>query len=206
MEHWHYSRRMPKSKLAKIGVWEDGGFIGAVVFGVGATPDLMTAYGLTAQQGCELLRIALREHRAPVSRIVSVAVGIVRRTYPGLRLIVSFADPREGHHGGIYQASNWLYLGTTASDRVYRLEGREVHPRAVSLMIKSGRLKGREGLNRIKTPGKYRYAVPLDDEMRRKLAPLARPYPKRATRVDSGSPGDQPGGGGADPTVALVVP
>ena len=28
VEHWHYSKRMPKSKLAKIGVWEDGEFIG----------------------------------------------------------------------------------------------------------------------------------------------------------------------------------
>ena len=25
--HWHYSKAMPKSKLAKVGVWEDGKFI-----------------------------------------------------------------------------------------------------------------------------------------------------------------------------------
>ena len=37
VEHWHYSHTMPKSKLVKIGVWEDGKFIGVVLFGVGAT-------------------------------------------------------------------------------------------------------------------------------------------------------------------------
>jgi hypothetical protein len=45
VEHWHYSKVIPKSKLAKIGVWEDGTFIGAIIFGVGATADLVKAYG-----------------------------------------------------------------------------------------------------------------------------------------------------------------
>ena len=35
VEHWHYSGRIPPSKLAKVGVWEDGQFIGAIVYGVG---------------------------------------------------------------------------------------------------------------------------------------------------------------------------
>ena len=40
VEHWHYSKRMPKSKLAKFGVWEGGKFVGCVIFGVGATPEI----------------------------------------------------------------------------------------------------------------------------------------------------------------------
>ena len=27
VEHWHYSKRMPKSKLVKIGVWENNVFV-----------------------------------------------------------------------------------------------------------------------------------------------------------------------------------
>ena len=35
-ENWHYSGVIPKSKLAKFGVWERDVFVGVVVFGVGA--------------------------------------------------------------------------------------------------------------------------------------------------------------------------
>lgn len=31
----------------------------------------------------------------------------------------------------------------------------------------------------VRTPGKFRYLMPLDEEMRRRVAPLALPYPKR---------------------------
>ena len=30
-QHWHYSRSLPCSKTARLGVWEDDRFIGAVV-------------------------------------------------------------------------------------------------------------------------------------------------------------------------------
>jgi hypothetical protein len=53
-EHWHYSGCIPKSKIAKIGVWENERFIGVVIFGVGANHDLVKRYGLTPEQGCEL--------------------------------------------------------------------------------------------------------------------------------------------------------
>lgn len=50
VESWHYSRRMPAGKLAKIGVWEDGRFIGAIIFGMGASCHLLRKYGLTQHQ------------------------------------------------------------------------------------------------------------------------------------------------------------
>lgn len=34
-ENWHYSKSIPKSKLVKIGAWEDGSFIGVVIFLMG---------------------------------------------------------------------------------------------------------------------------------------------------------------------------
>src|SRR6185312_15094859 len=101
--HWHYSKRMPKSKIAKIGVWENNKFIGVVLYGVGATSDLVKAYGLRQEQGCELVRVALREHESPVTRIVAISLKMLKRAFPGLRCVVSFADPQQGHVGGIYQ-------------------------------------------------------------------------------------------------------
>ena len=36
---------------------------------------------------------------------------ISRHSLPGLRLIVSYADKDQNHHGGIYRATNWIYEG-----------------------------------------------------------------------------------------------
>lgn len=80
-ENWHYSRCMPKSKLAKLGVWEDGKFIGVVIYGVGATSDLVKKYGLTPQEGCELVRVALTKHKAPVSRILSISLRLLKKCF-----------------------------------------------------------------------------------------------------------------------------
>lgn len=124
VENFHYSKRMPKSKLVKIGAWENDAFIGVVIFGVGATSDLVKAYGLNSEQGCELVRVALRKHVTPVTRIVSIAIRMLKKANPGLRLIVSFADPEQNHHGGIYQGGNWIYAGRSAASDEYLFMGR----------------------------------------------------------------------------------
>src|SRR5206468_8960196 len=74
VRHWHYSRSLPCSKTAKIGVWEDSAFIGAVVFAWGANKRLAGEYGLKMTECAELCRVALTTHRTPVSKIVSIAV------------------------------------------------------------------------------------------------------------------------------------
>ena len=130
-ERWHYAHIVPRNKLAKIGVWEDGAFRGTVVFGPGASDALGNAYGLTSFQCCELVRIALRDHSTSVSRIVRFALMLIQPSTPGLRLIVSFADPAYGHHGGIYQGANWIYTGMTSSSDELIVHGRKMHGRAV---------------------------------------------------------------------------
>ena len=62
VEHWHYSKVMPKGKLIKIGVWEDGRFIGVVLFGRGANNHIGNPFSLTQTEAAELVRIALIDH------------------------------------------------------------------------------------------------------------------------------------------------
>jgi hypothetical protein len=47
--------------------------------------------------------------------------------------------------------------------------------------------------------------MPLDAEMRAKILPLAKPYPKRATSIDSDASTDHVEERGAMPTVALPI-
>lgn len=175
-KQWHYSKSLSVAKNVYIGVWEDGQFSGAVVFGIGAGAATNgTRFGL-ARTGevAELTRIALKpDHQAPVSRVMAIAVRMLKKQSPGLRLLISFADPQQGHHGGVYQAANWLYLGVTKPDVQYQVAGKWVHHRTATCRGSAAGLPSRE------LPPKHRYVLPLDEELRAQLAPLAQPYPKR---------------------------
>lgn len=207
VENWHYSRTMPVSKSAKVGVWEEGRFIGAVIFAWGANPSMAQTVGLTMMQCAELVRVALNEHQTPVSRVVAIALRFLRKQSPGLRGIISYADPYHGHHGGIYQAGGWIYLGTTQPEVRFLHQGKMLQRRAYS-----GKNFGRgpmtlpAGASKIVVPGKHKYLMPLDDDMRSRILPLAKPYPKRVESIDSDVPAPQAGEGGATPTSTLFPP
>lgn len=202
VEHWHYSRSLPPPPHNRVGVWEDSKFIGCVLFARGATPELLKPYGLRVTDGCELVRIALREHQSPVSRIIAIAVRFLCVRSQRLRLIVSFADPSEGHHGGIYQACGWIYSGMTAPSVEYiGPDGKRWHGRMVS---PSGfkKVYGRyrpvlqpSQCERVDKPGKHRYLLPLDEPMRNRIEALSKPYPKRVRSAENGTEAPTSGGG-----------
>lgn len=171
---WHYSHAMPAGKTVRYGVWEDQRFVGCVLFGWGASPYLGRAYGLDITECVELTRIALRDHVSPVSQIVARALAGLHRANPGVRLVVSFADPTHHHHGGIYQAGNWIYAGQSGQTEEYLWRGKWYHRRTArgdSSRIPFDRVPTRW------VPGKFRYLYPLDRRMRRQIAQLAQNYP-----------------------------
>ena len=172
VKKWHYSRILPAGKLVKIGVWEDDKFIGAIIFGRGASPYLGEKFHLKTTELCELVRVAMTKHRTPVSRILAISFRLLRKASPGLRLIVSFADPSQGHRGGIYQAGGWIYSGTSAEAVEYFIGGRWRHTRGAYWHPDRPTAKTRNA------PGKYRYLHPLDDGMKNQISKLAQPYPK----------------------------
>lgn len=203
VEHWHYSRTMPASKLVPVGVWEDDQFIGTVVFGRGANRHIADPLGLDQTEVCELVRVALRDHQSPVSQIIKEAIALLRISSPGLRVVMSYADMRMGHYGFIYQASNWLYLGMTPKGRawVHPATGKLLHSRVTSgsgwnkVFDKRVPVFKRSQLREVELPPKHRYALPLDKAIRRQIARRALPYPK----PESGSQGSNlaPSTGGA---------
>lgn len=211
VEHWHYSRSMPTPPVLRIGAWEDGQYIGCVLFSRGSTTNLGKPYGLSNTEVCELTRVALTRHRVAVSQIVAQAIRMLRIKERGLRLIVSFADPEQDHHGGIYQAGNWLYSGqSSAYDKFRDKNGRVWHPRQVA----TNGYKWQYGeyrqvpriadCERIRVVGKHRYLYPLDKAMRKQIEPLRQPYPKRASEAkETARPAPSGETGGASPTQTL---
>lgn len=203
-ENWHYSGCIPKSKLSKVGVWEQGQFVGVVIFGYGATAALGKPYNLSMQQCCELVRIALQKHKTPVSRIIAISLKFLKRQCPNLRLVVSFADQTQGHHGGIYQATNWIYAGVTSPAIFFRdPSGKLWHPRRASRSPNPQKHLVTSAWKEERQEGKHRYLMPLDKEMRKRILPLSRPYPKRASSETSDTASHQDAKDGATPIDAL---
>lgn len=204
---WHYSRSMPAGKMVKVGAWEGSDFIGAVVFSRGANKHLLTPYGLSQTEGCELTRVALRRgHGTPVSRIVAQALRFLKVASPGMRLVVSYADVDEGHHGGIYQAGNWIYEGLMGEGTVssFIVHGRKmhkktVHSRGVKQSLGAVRQQLDPNATEFRCAGKHKYLMPLDDDMRARVAGLAKPYPKRAKQAMAGILHPAQRQGGTDP-------
>ena len=208
-EKWHYSGCMPVGKLVKIGAWEDSKFIGVVIFGRGTNQHIGKDFGLSQTESIELVRVALTKHLSTVSRIVSVSIRFLKQQSKGIKVIVSFSDTSHGHHGGIYQAGNWIYAGFGTSDKrcqSYIKDGKSYQWRSVCAEL------GTKGLRRTISDAekigflpkgfspKHKYLMPLDDEMRKRIAPLAQPYPKRVKKQDSECPSEL---GGAVPTDTL---
>jgi hypothetical protein len=189
VEHWHYSRSLPTPPLVRVGVWENSIFVGCVIFGRGASPNLLKPYGLEQHEGSELVRIALAKHETPVTRIVAIALKMLRKRCPGLRLLISFADPAQGHHGGVYKGGGWIYVGKS-SDSVEFIapDGRRLHQRMVSKTGR-GRVYGMERqvyrteqCTKIICPGKHRYLMPLDNEMRGRVLKLVKEAPAKGEK------------------------
>jgi hypothetical protein len=209
---WHYSAKIPVGKLVKVGVWEGGRFIGAIVFGDGLLGPRSHVYGgVDKFQIAEIVRIALREHQHEVSRMIRIAVKLLRKRCPGIELVVAFADKGEGHHGGIYQASGFVYTGESEPGRMFRhlATGRILHNRAVSAngrrshFGKMRKVPRHDECEIIARSKKHRYLLPLTPDMQKLAEKMRKSYPKRAASIESDASAVQAGEGGARPTAAL---
>jgi hypothetical protein len=189
---------MPAGRVVCIGAWEFDRYIGCLVFGRGASSEIASPFGLRQDQICELCRIALSAHHAPVSRILSIAIRLLRKQSPNLRAIISYSDPEHGHDGrGVYAAAGWMFIGCTNAESLIRLNGRRLHPRTVASRYHTRSIDWlREHVTadaaHVRTLPKFRYALPLDDAMREQLASRVQPYPKalvveRDRGADSGT-------------------
>lgn len=152
-ENWHYAKKIPSGKLVKLGVWEDEKYIGCVLYGRGANNNALKKYGLKVTEGCELMRVALREHKNTVTKILSITFLMLKKTNPGVKLIISYADPEQNHKGTIYKAGNWKYEGLTKPVDYYKDEkGNEIHWRKARFAQKRG-----EKLQKFYKPGKHKF-------------------------------------------------
>ena len=138
-----------------------------------------------------------------------MALRLLQRDRPEIRLVVSYADTAQGHHGAIYQAGNWSYLGASATHAI-RLHGRTVHPRSLGARYGRGgqsipwlRANHDPDAERVDAGVKHRYFLGLDPDMRALVRSRAQPFPKRVKQAMAGHPPAQRQGG-TDPHAPFV--
>jgi hypothetical protein len=108
----HYSGKVAPNSQVHFGVFLDGRCGGALSFGPSLRRKLMAnlVEGTRSRQCIELNRMAMAEWlpRNGESRALSVAMRLLRRSYPHLKWVVTFADGCQCGDGTIYRAAGFI--------------------------------------------------------------------------------------------------
>lgn len=184
--HFHYAHRVP-SVVAGYNIYNDSGdWCGVICYGGGANPRIGEPYGLSRGQAVELVRVALngKQGHGHTSQAVAMSLKALHREYPCVKLVVSYADIDQGHLGKIYQATNWVYVGTTAvgGRKNFIINGKKLHPKT---LCSYGYVQSLEWLREHVDPnadlefskGKRKYLYPLDKRTSKRIKTLSQPYP-----------------------------
>lgn len=116
IERIHYSRKLPSNVVRSFGLFEGGGLVGVVTYGIPASPPLCV--GLAGAENknrvLELNRLAILPGLNGDNR-ASYLVSHSLKMLPRKTFVVSYADTGWTHVGYVYQACNFLYTGLSPS-------------------------------------------------------------------------------------------
>jgi hypothetical protein len=118
----HYSGKVVQNSQLHFGVFLDGRLEGAMQFG--PSLDKRKVQGLVEGTGwngfIELNRMAFSERlpRNSESRALGVVMRLIRKHYPHIEWIISFADGAQCGDGTIYRASGFVLTGIRPNGQI----------------------------------------------------------------------------------------
>lgn len=126
----HYSQRIVNNSYIHLGVYMAGNLMGALQFGYAMNPasgkTIVTGTGNREYLELNRMWISDAVPRNGESTALSYAIRYIKRVYPQVGWIQSFADERCGGAGVVYQAANFLYCGSHRT-RFFELDGEWYH-------------------------------------------------------------------------------
>lgn len=184
---FHYSKRQPSSPIHAFALRESGGLFGDTGKPVAGVFYSQPVSRNLPQNALELSRlIRTNDYSGQLSQFVAWTLRWLKSNCDK-ELVLSYADSTQGHHGGIYQASNFKYVGAFESGHIgYSCpDGSFVHRRACNSRFGVG---GQSDMARIKPDWvpvfgdpKHLYVFPLKMKWP-KIAEVygweSKPYPK----------------------------
>lgn len=185
MERHHYLHSLPGGTQLSFGIFLRSRIMGAITIGCGPAQAHRLVEGAALKDCGALTRLWLSDELPSnsESRVIGVVLRALRKN-TGLKFLISYADPAQGHLGTIYQATNWLYIGMSSPMHLYDLgDGVERHSRSFSHAFGSHSMKhfARHGVHVkiVKQSAKHRYIYFLDKDFRDRLKVAVLPYPER---------------------------
>jgi len=156
----HYLHCWPSSSYV-FGAFVEGDsrIKGVLTIGKPCSPTLWTVCGKVRSSDVhELNRLWMTDDlpKNSESTFIGWCLREIRKQYPAM-ILVSYADTEQRHIGYVYQATNWVYTGTSAP--------------FVDVEPSSGQ--------RIKRSGKHRYIWFADKKDKSLMSWSELPYPKR---------------------------
>lgn len=208
--NFHYSRTIPQPGLA-FSVFEKNEFCGVICFNRGVK-GIEKPFNLAPGKVIELARVALNGKQSSTSKALSIALRLAKKSAPACDIVVSYADSDVGHIGTIYQATNWIFIGSKKTVDKWidpktnkKIHNRNVDKRGFNIQFgKKVRCYKPSELHRIPSGDKYKYAYPLTKRGMKILIGLKKPYIKKAHEAKGDeAPASSGEKGGAGPTRAL---
>jgi len=159
----HYAHRMP-SISHSYGLFFKRNLVGVCTFGLPASPFLCK--GVCGNDYKDIViefnRLCLNNNKKNEgSYFLSYAIKLLSKP----KIIVSYADTKQGHIGFIYQATNWLYTGATKE--------------RTDMLSLSGHSRHNEGVGELRQhrSSKHRYIYFIGSKKQKKEMLKALNYP-----------------------------
>jgi hypothetical protein len=115
----HYAKRIPMIQFS-FGLFDNGKIIGICTYGTTIAIDIRKKFEYHVY---ELNRLVVNEELP--KNTLSFFVSKTIKMMPSPCVLLSYADTTKGHHGYIYQATNWIYTGLSAIVKEYKIKGQE---------------------------------------------------------------------------------
>jgi hypothetical protein len=162
----HYLHTRPLITLS-YGLFYKDKLTGILTLGNPTCPRLTRICGIQyAKEMLELNRLYCYDWapRNSESFFISQVIKLIKQDHPQYKILISYADTGAGHTGLIYQATNWLYTGTSFQGGGNLLiDGKKMHRRNANSVYGTSDIKKlsemfpEKSISLIKLSTKHRY-------------------------------------------------
>lgn len=178
----HYSKKYFNNSYIHLGVFNAEDIIGVLQYGHLLNNDSIKSIVSGAKKGdaVELNRMWIQDDVGdyPESRAISYSLKYIRKKYPKIKWIQSFADERCGGFGIVYQACSFDYYGEHLS--TFYTDGDNFYHniQVTASRDKAGiQVQDKDSLEQVKLR-QFRYIKFLDQREKKKCLLKLKPYPK----------------------------
>ena len=182
----HYSKKVYNGTYINLGLFENGILKGVLQYGYAMNPASCGSVVKDTQmeEYLELNRMWLCDSikiKYPESQAISMSISFIKKKYPKIKWIQSFADERCGGFGIVYQACSFDYYGEHTST-FWELDGIVYHNSMMTSKKAGGKkydlLQANKERCTSHTLRQFRYIKFLDQREKKKCLLKEQPYPK----------------------------